>query len=168
MLVEVHTSGGGCQVGGVGQGGQLIAEECARDHGTSGDGLGDTHAGADAHQSQTHSTSGTPGGTSGQGGHATNDECGGQEDGGGEDVQAVVDEGGHGAALNPRGDDHTDDEHDGHGHCATEQTSHHGLLDISPLEAQQDGDGADTEDGDEEKRLNGHALPAEASHQQDD
>ena len=88
---------GGGQVGGVGQGGELVAHIGAGDGHTGGDGGGDAQAGADAQHGDAHGGGGGPGGAAGQAHNGAQEAAHRQEQLGREQIQPVVDQGGDSA-----------------------------------------------------------------------
>ena len=142
---NISTSHGGSQVGGVGQGGHLIAEVGAGEDGAGGHAGVHAQAEADAHQGHAHGAHGTPGGTGGQGGDGADQQGGDEEDGGMHQLQAVVDHGGHHARVDPHADQDADDNQDTDGLKGLVDAVHHHLLNIFPLVAQIQGhDGCHT------------------------
>ena len=110
----VGTSHGGSQVGGVGQGGHLIAEVGAGEDRAGGHAGVHAQAEANAHQGHAHGAHGTPGGTGSQGGNGADQHGGDKEDGGMHQLQAIVDHGGYHARIDPHTNQDTDDNQDTH------------------------------------------------------
>ena len=136
---NISTSHGGSQVGGVGQGGHLIAEVGAGEDRAGGHAGVHAQAEANAHQGHAHGAHGTPGGTGGQGGDGADQQGGDEEDGGMHQLQAVVDHGGHHARVDPHADQDADDDQDTDGLKGLVNAVHHHLFNVFPLVAQIQG-----------------------------
>ena len=139
MSDYVGTSHSGRQVGCVGQGGHLVAEVGAREDRAGGHAGIHTQAEADAQKRHAHGAHGAPGGTGGQGGDGAHQHGGHKEDGGMDNLQAVVDHGGHYAGIDPHTDQDADDDQDTNGLEGLVNAVHHHLLNVFPLMAQIQG-----------------------------
>ena len=133
------TSHGGGQVGGIRQGGHLIAEVCAGQDGAGGHTGIHAKAKANAHQGHAHGAHGAPGGASSQRGDGADQDAGDEEDGGMHDLQAVVDHGGNDAGIDPHTDQNTHDDQDTNRLEGLIDAVHHHLLNAVPLVAQVQG-----------------------------
>ena len=120
VLIELAACCDGCEVGGVAQGRDLVAEVRTCDNGTCGCGQGHTQSGCDTHQSHTHGCDGTPGGTGANGDDGADQEAGDQHPLGIDDLNAVVNQHGNGTGQHPGTDqcaDNDQDQNGGHTLC---------------------------------------------------
>ena len=102
---------------------------------------GHAHAFADADEGNAHGAHGGPGAAGEHGDHRAQQAGCGQEGGGGQPAEAVVDHGGNDAADHPCADDHADDEHDEKCGCRGLDGLAHAVFKFLPGEAAGNTDG---------------------------
>ena len=164
---NVSTGHSGSQVRGVRQRRHLVAEIRTREDSAGSHSGAHAKTEADAHKGHTHGTHSTPGGTSGQGGDGADQHGGDEEDGGMDDLQAVVNHGGHHAGVDPHADEDTNDDQDTDGLEGLIDAVHHHLFNNIPLIAQIQGHQGCDAHAAEHRYMNRRLKDNDANCQQD-
>ena len=154
------------KVGGIGQGGELIADIRAGDDHTGGDGGRDAEARADAEERKTDGGGGGPGGAARHTDDRAEDAADGQEQLRGQQVKAVDDQGRDRAGGHEAGDEETDgaeDQNGFHGSCQTiDHTGEHILEGMAAGEADDAGDDDGQDQGHVRVMITGFGMTEEA------
>ena len=155
------------QIGGVGQGRHLVAEERARDHGARRPVDRHVEAGADAHQRQTHRADRAPRRSQRQRHHRAQHHRRRQEDLWRQQRQAVIDQRRHRAAGNPHPDDHADTDQHRHRWQRHMDDVEHPLLDVLPGEPQGYADNGGDREADGQRYMGREIAEIEQLQSQD-
>ena len=154
------------EVGGVGQGGELIADVRAGDDHTGGEGGVDAKARADAEECKTDGGGGGPGGAARHTDDRAEDAADGQEQLRGQQVKAVDDHGRDRAGAHEAGDQETDgaeDQNGFHGSAQTlDHTGEHFLEAVAADRTDDAGDDDGHDQGQVSVMVTGFGMTAEA------
>ena len=166
VIEQAGLRDGGGEVGGIGQGGELIADIRAGDDHTGGDGGRDAEARADAEERKTDGGGGGPGGAARHTDDRAEDAADGQEQLRGQQVKAVDDQGRDRAGGHEAGDQETDgaeDQNGFHGGRQTlDHTGEHFLEAVAADRADDAGDDDGQDQGHVRVMITGFRMTAEA------
>ena len=166
VIEQAGLRDGGGEVGGVGQGGELVADIRAGDDHTGGNGGGDAEAGTDAEEGKADGGGGGPRGATGHADDSAEDAANGQEQLRGQQIKAVDDHGGDRAGEHEAGDQEADggeDQNGFHGSSQTlDHTSEHLLEGVAADEADDAGDDDGHDQGQVRVMIAGFGMTVEA------
>ena len=141
------------EVGGVGQGGELIADIRAGDDHTGGEGGVDAEARADAEERKTDGGGGGPGGAARHTDDRAEDAADGQEQLRGQKIQTVNDQGGDSAGSHEAGDQETDGAEDQDRFHGSAQTLDHTGEHILKVVTAEETDDARDDNGHDQRHV---------------
>ena len=172
MVEKTGLSNSSSEVGGIGQGGELIADIRAGDDHTGGEGGIDAKARANAEERKTDGGGGGPGGAARHTDDRAEDAADGQEQLRGQQVKAVDDQGRDRAGGHEARDQETDgaeDQNGFHGSCQTiDHTGEHILEAVAAGEADDAGDDDGQDQGHVRVMITGFGMTEEAIEHESD
>ena len=161
VVEQLDAGGRGGQQRGIGQRGELIADQRAGDDRARRHLNGNAETLRDTDQRDAHCARGAPGGTGDDGGDDADDESDRQECLRVDEIHAVVEHGLHAAGGDPHADEHTDEDHHDHSLVDAANALHGGLFQLIPGVTEVDAEETLHADRRRQAEHNAHALENE-------